>query len=78
MLVMSTLDQNAEYCRCGNFCVFKFLRISDFGTFTKFKILDFLFLFSSAIHCLYDFAHKQDFQLNSSVLITVCRVVIEV
>ena len=31
-----------------------------------------------AIHCLHDFAHKQDSQLNSSVLITVWRVVIEV
>ena len=30
------------------------------------------------IHCLHDFAHKQDSQLNSSVLITVWRVVIEV
>ena len=31
-----------------------------------------------AIHCLHDFAHKQDSQLNSLVLITVWRVVIEV
>ena len=30
------------------------------------------------IHCLHDFAHKQDSQLNSLVLITVWRVVIEV
>ena len=30
------------------------------------------------IHCLHDFAHKQHSQLNSSVLITVWRVVIEV
>ena len=30
------------------------------------------------IHCLHDFAHKQDSQLNSSVLITVWRAVIEV
>ena len=30
------------------------------------------------IHCLHDFAHKQDSQLNSSVLITVWRVVIKV
>ena len=29
------------------------------------------------IHCLHDFAHKQDSQLNSLVLITVWRVVIE-
>ena len=29
------------------------------------------------IHCLHDFAHKQDSQLNSSVLITVWRFVIE-
>ena len=32
----------------------------------------------SSIHCFYDFAHKQDSQLNSLVLITVWRVVIEV
>ena len=32
---------------------------------------------TSTIHCLHDFAHKQDSQLNSSVLITVWRVVIE-
>ena len=32
----------------------------------------------ACIHCLHDFAHKQDSQLNSSVLITVWRVVIEV
>ena len=31
----------------------------------------------SPIHCLHDFVHKQDSQLNSSVLITVWRVVIE-
>ena len=30
------------------------------------------------IHCLHDFPHKQDSQLNSLVLITVWRVVIEV
>ena len=30
-----------------------------------------------AIHCLHDFAHKQDSQLNSLVLITVWRFVIE-
>ena len=30
-----------------------------------------------SIHCLHDFAHKQESQLNSSVLITVWRVVIE-
>ena len=29
------------------------------------------------IHCLYDFAHKQDSQLDSSVLITVWRVLME-
>ena len=29
------------------------------------------------IHCLHDFAHEQDSQLNSSVIITVWRVVIE-
>ena len=29
------------------------------------------------IHCLHEFAHKQGSQLNSSVLITVWRVVIE-
>ena len=31
-----------------------------------------------SIHYLHDFAHKQDSQLNSSLLITVWRVVIEV
>ena len=30
-----------------------------------------------SIHCLHDFALKQDSQLNSSVLFTVWRVVIE-
>ena len=34
-------------------------------------------LILSSIHCLHDFEHKQDSQLNSSVLITVWRVVIE-
>ena len=33
--------------------------------------------FFMSVHCLHDFAHKQDSQLNSSVLITVWRVVIE-
>ena len=32
---------------------------------------------TAIIHCLHDFAHKQDSQLNSSVLITVWRFVIE-
>ena len=32
----------------------------------------------STKHCLHDFSHKQDSQLNSLVLITVWRVVIEV
>ena len=31
----------------------------------------------TTIHCLHDFAHKQDSQLNSLVLITVWSVVIE-
>ena len=34
--------------------------------------------YTYTIHCLHDFAHKQDSQLNSLVLITVWRVVIEV
>ena len=34
-------------------------------------------MFVEIIHCLHDFAHKQDSQLNSSVLIAVWRVVIE-
>ena len=33
---------------------------------------------SYVLHCLHDFAHKQDSQLNSLVLFTVWRVVIEV
>ena len=37
-----------------------------------------MLLIIQAKHCLHDFAHKQDSQLNSSVLITVWRVVIEV
>ena len=34
-------------------------------------------VYKTIIHCLHDFLHKQDSQLNSSVLITVWRFVIE-
>ena len=37
------------YCRSGNFHVFHFSRISDFGTFHMFTVREFSFLFSSAI-----------------------------
>ena len=39
---------------------------------------DMFFIQTEYLHCLHDFAHKQDSQLNSLVLITVWRVVIEV
>ena len=45
-----------------------------FGHFLQWQT----FLPPDTIHCLHDFAHKQDSQLNSSVLITMWRVVIEV
>ena len=39
-----------EYCRSGNFRVFKFSRI--LGLITKFRIREFIFFFSSAIKIL--------------------------
>ena len=50
---------------------------------SKFKMADKMaakwsFYHNLCIHCLHDFAHEQDSQLNSLVLITVWRVVIEV
>ena len=33
-----------EYCRSGNFRVFKFSRISDLGLFTKVRIRDFFLI----------------------------------
>ena len=41
--------RTSVYCRSGNFRVFQFSRISDFGLFTKFRIREFSFFFSSAI-----------------------------
>ena len=42
-------EAHAIYCRSGNFRVLKFSQITDFGTFTKFRILEFSFFFSSTI-----------------------------
>ena len=58
--------------RANHYC----MRFNHFHwLINKIKIL---WIESAIIHCLHDFVHKQDSQLNSLLLITVWRVVIEV
>ena len=52
----------------GQYAYWKYLEIFQVGVYGYVQMLP---------NTLHDFAHKQDSQLNSSVLITVWRVVIE-
>ena len=62
---------------------FNIYSFRQFFFFSQKKESENMFLFVlnrlkyNEIHCLHDFAHMQDSQLNSSVLITVWRAVIE-